>query len=90
MSWSWTKSRLQRWLSQGWHGDRRPRSDCAPSALPSPDRQALLAVEPLRLLAVQRQTISAKQDVQPTVAEPPALAGQLAQAGPQVGIVGPA
>ena len=78
-SWSCTKSRLQRWFGQRQHRRRRPRANGAPSSLPAPDRQPLLAVEPLGLLAVDRDAVPAKQDVQASIAEPPALLRQLAQ-----------
>ena len=39
---------------------------------------AILTVEPLGLLAVDRDALPAKQDVQPSIAEPPALLRQFA------------
>ena len=59
------------------HRCRCPRADSALASLPAPDRQPLLAVEPLGLLAVDRDAVPAKQDVEPPVAEPPTLLRQL-------------
>jgi len=55
-----------------------PRANGAPSALPAPDRQPFFAIEPLSPLAVDRDAVAAEQDVQPPIAEPPALLRQLA------------
>jgi hypothetical protein len=66
------------------HRPRRPRADGAPSPLPAPDRQPLLPVDPLRLLAVDRDAVPPQQDVQSAVAETASLAGQLAQTCPQI------
>jgi hypothetical protein len=60
------------------HRCRRPRACGATSVLPTTHRQTLFAVEPLGLLAINRDAVAAKQDVQPSITEPPALLRQLA------------
>jgi len=66
------------------HRPRRPRAHGAPWSLPAPDRQPLLPVEPLRLLAINGDAVPPQQDVQSPVAEPAPLAGQLAEPRPQI------
>src|SRR5512139_2024560 len=72
------------------HRRRCPRADGAPSSLPATHRQPFLAIQPLRLLAVDGDTVPAKQDMQAAITEPPTLLRQLAQARPQVAIIRPA
>ena len=77
-------SKLQRWLGSAGAGNG------APSSLTTTHRQAFLMVEPRGLLAVDREAVTAEQDVQPSVAEPSVLLRQLTQARPQVAIICPA
>jgi hypothetical protein len=49
-----------------------------------------LAVEPLRLLAVDRDAVAPKQGVQTPIGEPPTFLRQLAPPRPQVAIICPA
>ncbi len=71
------------------HRRGRPCANRAPSSLPARDCQPFLAVEPLDLLAVDRDAVPAQQDVQTPMAEPPALLRQLTQTRPQVAIICP-
>lgn len=48
---------------------------------------APLAIQPLDLLAVDGDAIPAKQNMQPTIAEPPALLHQFGQSQPQAGMI---
>jgi hypothetical protein len=77
-------------VGQRQHRCRRSRTNGA-TAVPSSssDRQLLLAVEPLGLLAVDHHALPSQQDVQPTIAEPAALLRQLAQLRPKIGIIIP-
>jgi hypothetical protein len=87
--WSCTKSRLQRWFgrtSTG-AGARVPNSTFAAPA--SPDRQSLLTVKALGLLAVDHHALPAQQDMQATIAEPASLVRQLAQLLAKLGIASP-
>src|SRR5271166_433291 len=59
---------------------RRPRSQSSLAAAALANGQALLFVEPIELLAVQRHPFPAKQQMQTPVAEAPALACKLAKA----------
>lgn len=52
-------------------------------------RLMALTVEPLGLLAIDRDAIPAQQDVQPPIAEPSALLRQFVQPRPQAAIIRP-
>ena len=67
-----------------------PAACGAPSSLPAPGRQTLFTVEPLGLFPVDRDAVPTKQDVQPSIAEPPALLRQFAKPRPQFTIICPA
>src|SRR5690606_7905479 len=60
-----------------------------PAAAPPPDRQAVLLVATLGLLAVDHHALPAQQDMQTPIAEPAPPGSQLAQLLSQFGIVGP-
>ena len=74
-------------VRQGKHRQRRAGADRAPPRLALAHGQPLPRVEPLRLLAVDPHAFAQQQDVQPPIAEAPALPGQLAQPPAQRGIV---
>ena len=63
--------------------DRRPRARRSLAALALADSETLLAVKPLRLLAIQTIALGAQKDVQPAITEPALLGRQLPQAAAQ-------
>jgi hypothetical protein len=60
-------------VGQRQHGRWCPRTDGTTAVPSSSDRQLLLAVKPLGLLAVDHHALAPQQDVQPAIAEPAAL-----------------
>ena len=76
-------------VGQRQHRRRRPRTNSATTVPSSSDRQLLLAVEPLGLLAVDHHALPPQQDMQPAIAEPAALLRQLAQLRPKIGVIIP-
>src|ERR1700676_698740 len=70
--------------------DGRARAGSPLASLSLAHHQALLAIQPLGLLAVHDMAFITQQDVQPPIAEPPLLGGQLAQAPAQVLVRRPA
>jgi hypothetical protein len=78
---------LLKWRSPTTSAAARSVNNGTPSSLSTPDRQSLLTIEPLDLLAVDRDAIPAEQDVQPHIAEPSALPHQFTKPRPQVAII---
>ena len=66
-------------VGQRQNGSRRTGTNCAFALLTPPYDQALLAIQPLGHLAVDRDALTPQQDVQTTITEPAALLCQLAQ-----------
>ena len=97
-NWSWTKSRLQRWLGSAatGAGARAPTTGLRPFlrgqtffaiAQAAAVSGALSKASPLGLLAVDRDGISLQQDMQAAITEPTALTRQNAQLFTQLLII---
>src|ERR1700712_2366936 len=71
------------------HRRRSPCTDGTAPVPPASDRQLLFAIKPLRLLPVDHHALPPQQDMQPAIAEPPALLRELAQLRPKIGIIIP-